>query len=85
MFCNTKSEYYGVTEPISWAKPTIQDQKQTAKIIDILKNKYNLFPSEEESLKREEVLAKLDQTIKDWIKQVGMKQVNAVVALKFTI
>jgi poly(A) polymerase len=38
--------------------------------------KYNLFPTEEESLKREEVLAKLDQTIRDWIKQVGMKQVQ---------
>jgi len=71
---NQEQKYYGVTEPISLAKPTPTDYKQTEKIISILRDKYNLFPSEEECRKREQVLGKLNKIIEEWVKNVGIKQ-----------
>jgi len=59
---------------ISRDPPKPQDLKNSEKIIEILK-KENRFPSQEENKKREEVLAKLDELIKQWIKRVCLKQV----------
>ncbi|KAJ1294291.1 hypothetical protein BS78_01G134900 [Paspalum vaginatum] len=60
--------YLGVTEPISLSGPTEKDLKQTAEIEKYLSDT-GLYESQEEAVLREEVLGKLDQTVKAWIKK----------------
>jgi poly(A) polymerase Pap1 len=62
--------YFGVTEPISWAKPTKEDYEKTEKIIKILTD-LNLFPPREEQMKREQVLSTIYEIIRNWCKETG--------------
>ncbi|KAK3148034.1 hypothetical protein QOZ80_3BG0289790 [Eleusine coracana subsp. coracana] len=62
------NSYLGVTEPISLSGPTEKDVLQTAEVEKYLTDA-GLYESQEESVSREEVLGKLDQTVKDWIKR----------------
>ncbi|CAN6374025.1 unnamed protein product [Urochloa humidicola] len=60
--------YLGVTEPISLNGPTEKDLMQTAQVEKYLSDA-GLYESQEEAVLREEVLGKLDQTVKAWIKK----------------
>ncbi|TKW36260.1 hypothetical protein SEVIR_2G428900v4 [Setaria viridis] len=60
--------YLGVTEPISLSGPTEKDLVQTAEVEKYLSSA-GLYESQEEAVSREEVLGKLDQTVKAWIKK----------------
>ncbi|KAI9078126.1 hypothetical protein K1719_039894 [Acacia pycnantha] len=54
------AKQYGMTKPISMAGPTATD----------LQNTLELEKSEEEAAKREEVLLRLGQIVRDWVKQL---------------
>lgn len=60
--------YLGVTEPISLSGPNEKDLLQTAEVEKYLSDA-GLYESQEEAVLREEVLGKLDQTVKAWIKK----------------
>ncbi|KAE8805798.1 Poly(A) polymerase [Hordeum vulgare] len=60
--------YLGVSEPISLSGPTEKDVVQTAEVEKFLADA-GLYESQEEAVSREEVLGKLDQTVKTWIKK----------------
>ncbi|KAF7047751.1 hypothetical protein CFC21_056635 [Triticum aestivum] len=60
--------YLGVSEPISLGGPTEKDVVQTAEVEKFLADA-GLYESQEEAVSREEVLGKLDQTVKTWIKK----------------
>ncbi|XP_068636507.1 nuclear poly(A) polymerase 4-like isoform X2 [Aristolochia californica] len=60
---------YGVTKPISMAGPTEADFQRNVELKKFLIDS-GLYESEEETMKREEVLAQLDQIVKSWVKQL---------------
>ncbi|XP_066395489.1 nuclear poly(A) polymerase 1-like [Miscanthus floridulus] len=60
--------YLGVTEPISLSGPTEKDLMQTTEVEKYLSDA-GLYESQDEAVLREEVLGKLDQTVKAWIKK----------------
>jgi poly(A) polymerase len=60
---------YGVTKPISMAGPTDADVQRTAQLEKFLVDS-GLYESKEEADKREEVLARLREIVKDWVKQL---------------
>jgi len=47
------------------------DEKESQKIEDILRYKYNQFESVEDEQQRKEVLLKLNQLVVEWIREVG--------------
>ncbi|AQK63941.1 Nuclear poly(A) polymerase 1 [Zea mays] len=68
--------YLGVTEPISLSGPTEKDLMQTAEVekhgfvcVDQYLSDAGLYESQDEAVLREEVLGKLDQTVKAWIRK----------------
>ncbi|XP_004510318.1 nuclear poly(A) polymerase 4-like isoform X2 [Cicer arietinum] len=60
---------YGVTKPISMAGPTVLDLKKTQQLEKFLADS-GLYESKEEASKREEVLQRLEQIVKSWVKQL---------------
>lgn len=64
---NTKQ--YGVTKPISMAGPTEADLQRTLELEKFLVDA-GLYESKEEAEKREEVLRRIRQIAKDWVKQL---------------
>ncbi|KAJ0608735.1 putative polynucleotide adenylyltransferase [Helianthus annuus] len=58
---------YGVVEPISYAGPTEADIHRNAMLEKLLRDS-GVYEGEEETARREEVLRRLDQIIKDWVK-----------------
>ncbi len=52
---------------------TDEDREETKEIIRILRDEYNQYESEEDSRNREKILAKLNEIVIDWIKEVGEK------------
>ncbi|XP_039845312.1 nuclear poly(A) polymerase 4-like isoform X1 [Panicum virgatum] len=60
---------YGITKPLSLLGPVEADLQRTAELEKFLVEA-GLYESVEESAKREEVLGKLDQIVKDWVKQL---------------
>ncbi|PWZ24564.1 Nuclear poly(A) polymerase 1 [Zea mays] len=60
--------YHGVTEPISLSGPTEKYLMQTAEVEKYLSDA-RLYERQDEAILREEVLGKLDQTVKAWIKK----------------
>jgi poly(A) polymerase len=62
---------YGVSNPISVAPPTENDKLHSEILIKILRS-LNLYETTEQSAKREEVLGKLNQIIRDWVQEVCM-------------
>ncbi|CAI9277316.1 unnamed protein product [Lactuca saligna] len=60
---------YGVMNPISYAGPTEADLHRNA-LLEKLLMESGIYESMEETARREEVLRRLDQIIKDWVKQL---------------
>ncbi|KAF8652036.1 hypothetical protein HU200_062979 [Digitaria exilis] len=60
---------YGITKPLSLLGPVEADLQRTAELEKFLVEA-GLYESPEESAKREEVLGKLDQIVKDWVRQL---------------
>ncbi|ONM30622.1 Nuclear poly(A) polymerase 1 [Zea mays] len=60
--------YHGVTEPISLSGPTEKYLMQTVEVEKYLSDA-RLYERQDEAILREEVLGKLDQTVKAWIKK----------------
>ena len=61
---------------ISDETSTENDSIETQEIEDILRNEFNLYESKEESIKRQEVLAKLNELVRNFIYKVGLKKFN---------
>ncbi|KAJ7521197.1 hypothetical protein O6H91_19G042300 [Diphasiastrum complanatum] len=70
---NVSPQYLGVTEPISTAGPTEADHARTQKLEKVLVSA-GLYESQDEAVLREEVLGRLDQTIKLWVKQISQNK-----------
>lgn len=64
---------FGLSPPISTAAPTPADLTSSKELVELL-SKYGLFESPEEALKREEVLGKVNVLVKEWVRQVSLKQ-----------
>jgi len=64
---------YGVTPPISVAMPTASDRLLSESLVKVLRS-LNLYETNDESAKREEVLGKLNQIIREWVQEVCMKK-----------
>ncbi|KAJ9692236.1 hypothetical protein PVL29_011349 [Vitis rotundifolia] len=60
---------YGVTKPISVAGPTEADIQRSLELEKFLVDA-GLYESKEEAIKRAEVLDRLGQIVKDWVKQL---------------
>ncbi|KAJ8555507.1 hypothetical protein K7X08_013003 [Anisodus acutangulus] len=60
---------YGVTKPLSLAGPTDADLQRNAALEKFLKD-LELYESEEETARREEVLHQLNLIVKSWVKQM---------------
>ncbi|XP_028777793.1 nuclear poly(A) polymerase 4 isoform X1 [Neltuma alba] len=60
---------YGITKPISLAGPTETDIYRNIQLEKFLVDA-GLYESKEEAAKREEVLSRLDQIVKSWVKQL---------------
>lgn len=60
---------YGVTKPISTAGPAEVDLQRSTELEKLLAAA-GLYESKEEAVKREEVLGKIDQIVKEWVKQL---------------
>ncbi|XP_059643221.1 nuclear poly(A) polymerase 4-like isoform X2 [Cornus florida] len=60
---------YGVTSPISLAGPTEADTQRSLELEKFLVDAA-LYESEEEAAKREKVLDRIKQIVKDWVKQL---------------
>ncbi|XP_054758366.2 poly(A) polymerase beta-like [Lytechinus pictus] len=61
---------YGITSAISMVGPRPEDIRQTKELVEALKP-HGVFENEEELNHRLIVLGKLDQIVKDWIRQVA--------------
>ncbi|KAL3512211.1 hypothetical protein ACH5RR_024928 [Cinchona calisaya] len=60
----------GITEPISLSGPTEYDIIKTRELEKFLAD-VGLYESQEEAISREEVLGRLDQIVKTWVKNVS--------------
>ncbi|KAL3529230.1 hypothetical protein ACH5RR_008552 [Cinchona calisaya] len=60
----------GITEPISWSGPTENDVIKTRELEKFLAD-VGLYECQEEAISREEVLGRLDQIVKTWVKNVS--------------
>ncbi|KAJ0605697.1 putative polynucleotide adenylyltransferase [Helianthus annuus] len=60
----------GITEPISLGGPTEYDVIKTKELEEFLAEA-GLYESHEEAIRREEVLGRLDQIVKIWVKKVS--------------
>ncbi|XP_065866310.1 nuclear poly(A) polymerase 4-like isoform X2 [Euphorbia lathyris] len=60
---------YGVTKPISMAGPNDADILRSRELEKFLSDS-GLYESNEETLKREEVLGRIGHVVKDWVKQL---------------
>ncbi|XP_030938212.1 nuclear poly(A) polymerase 1 [Quercus lobata] len=60
----------GITEPISLGGPTEDDVNKTRELEKYLRDA-GLYESQEEAVSREEVLGRLDQTVKIWVKTIS--------------
>ncbi|KDP35158.1 hypothetical protein JCGZ_10692 [Jatropha curcas] len=60
----------GITEPISLGGPTEYDVIKTRELEKYLQN-VGLYESQEEAVSREEVLGRLDQIVKNWVKVIS--------------
>ncbi|KAF3339537.1 poly(A) polymerase PAPalpha isoform X2 [Carex littledalei] len=61
--------YLGVTEPVSLSGPTEIDVARSQELEKFLDDA-GLYPSHDDAVCREEVLGRLDQVVKTWIKRV---------------
>ncbi|CAH9076049.1 unnamed protein product [Cuscuta europaea] len=61
---------YGVSEPISTGGPTEIDVVKNNELEKFLADA-GLYESQEEAIRREEVLGRLDQIVKKWVRNVS--------------
>ncbi|KAK1428807.1 hypothetical protein QVD17_17647 [Tagetes erecta] len=61
---------FGITDPISLAGPSDYDVVKTKELEEFLADA-GLYESREEAIRREEVLGRLDQIVKMWVKKVS--------------
>ncbi|KAL2626069.1 hypothetical protein AAZV13_07G089400 [Glycine max] len=67
---NNGQQRLGITEPISLAGPTDDDAIKTLELEKYLQG-VGLYESQEEAVVREEVLGRLDQIVKIWVKNIS--------------
>ncbi|KAF8085574.1 hypothetical protein N665_0663s0019 [Sinapis alba] len=60
---------YGITKPLSVSGPSAADLKRNLELEKFLVDK-GLYESKEETMRREEVLGRIDQIVKDWVKEL---------------
>ncbi|XP_023640897.1 nuclear poly(A) polymerase 2 isoform X3 [Capsella rubella] len=60
---------YGITKPLSIAGPCAADVKRNLELEKFLVDE-GLYESKEEPMRREEVLVRIDQIVKHWVKQL---------------
>ncbi|AEC07762.1 Nucleotidyltransferase class I-like C-terminal [Arabidopsis thaliana x Arabidopsis arenosa] len=60
---------YGITEPLSIAGPSAADVKRNLELEKFLVDE-GLYESKEETMRREEVVVRIDQIVKHWVKQL---------------
>ncbi|KFM56834.1 Poly(A) polymerase gamma, partial [Stegodyphus mimosarum] len=63
----------GVTSPISTAMPRPEDIQKTKELEEVLRQ-YGLFESDEELAHRMEVLSKINELVKQWIREISIKK-----------
>lgn len=66
----SNGQYLGVTEPISLGGPSEFDYIKTAELEKFLVSA-GLYESQEEAVRREEVLGRLDQIVKVWVRKIS--------------
>jgi poly(A) polymerase len=66
-----KNRSYGVSDPLSVEYPSIKDKELTEKL-ELELRKHNVFESDSELRHRMDVLHKINQLFKDWIKQISI-------------
>lgn len=66
----SNGQYLGVTEPISLGGPSEFDYTKTAELEKFLVSA-GLYESQEEAVRREEVLGRLDQIVKVWVRKIS--------------
>lgn len=81
MWYRAPGKRYGMTDPISMDAPTPADIESTEKLQKILRDDFDLFETEAESQHREEVLGRLDQIAKEWVKAVSLRKVDCAFLL----
>ncbi len=70
---NVVTRSYGVSQPISLDYPTLRDRELTDKLEETLR-KYNVFESDSELRQRMDVLQKINQLFKEWIKNISISK-----------
>ncbi|XP_013635902.1 PREDICTED: nuclear poly(A) polymerase 2 isoform X1 [Brassica oleracea var. oleracea] len=60
---------YGITKPLSVSGPSAADLKRNLELEKFLVDE-GLYESKEETMRREEVLGRIDQIVKDWVKEL---------------
>ncbi|XP_050236629.1 nuclear poly(A) polymerase 1-like [Mercurialis annua] len=71
-----QQQRFGITEPISLGGPTEYDVIKTRELEKLLQDA-GLYESQEEAVSREEVLGRIDQIVKHWVKVISrMKGLN---------
>jgi poly(A) polymerase len=63
-----------VKQAVFIEKSTEEDRRETQEIIKILREDYKQYEDEADTRKREIILAKLNDLIRNWIKEVGVKE-----------
>lgn len=66
-------QHFGVTEPLSTSGPTEADLARDRELDKFLVSA-GLYESQEESVLREEVLGRLDQIVKIWVKKISVNR-----------
>lgn len=70
---NSGQKYLGVTPPISEAYPTDRDLEMTSDLESTLRES-GFFESDEEGVKRELVLGKLNAMVREFVREVGRRK-----------
>jgi poly(A) polymerase len=55
-------------------RSTPEDVKESEKIVEILRKDYNQYETDSDKRKREMILGRLNEIIKEWIREVGIKE-----------
>lgn len=72
---DSAQKYPGITSPISVEGPKPIDQKLTAKLVETMKP-FGVFESEEDLSHRMTVLQRVNELVREWIKDVSRKKNN---------
>ncbi|CAH2077133.1 unnamed protein product [Thlaspi arvense] len=64
---------YGITKPLSIAGPSAADTKRNLELEKYLVDE-GLYESNEDTMRREEVLGRIDQIVKHWVKQLTQQR-----------